>query len=236
MSPTPYDVLASGSSDEAIALVIANPDLGTIYQFTEAFEQLCTQYPHKIDTFAAALSTTSRSDKISQFQIPGSDDTTDEALDKVFRREIYELIRRLIYAPAETSILPTNKYIIVSLISGVAIHTNLCNSDAQFAEIAQGLHFPRSNYRQIFSAKEDEIKALGACIQLLVAGPTLYDESEGHFIKQEIKERLPEVKQFMKHPTAAKVEEVLREQLANGGGKPLTSCEVWQLMFPEAAV
>ena len=207
MSPTPYDVLASGSSDEAIALIVANPDLGTIYQFTEAFEQLCTQYPHKIDTFVAALSTTSRSDKISQFHIPGSDDTP-EALDNVFRREIYELIRRLLYAPAETSILPTNKYITVSLISGVAIHTNLCSSHAQLAEIAQGLHFPRSNYRQIFSAKEDEIKALGACIQLLVAGPMLYDESDGHFKKQEIKERLYEVKQFMKHPTAAKVVEV----------------------------
>ena len=95
MSPTLYDVLASGSSDEAIASIISNPHLGTIYQFTEAFEQLCTQYPHKTDTFAAALSTTSRSDKISQFQIPGSDDT-DEALDTVFHREIYELIKRLL--------------------------------------------------------------------------------------------------------------------------------------------
>jgi len=208
MPPTPYDVLASGSSDGAIALIIANPNLGTIYQFTEAFEQLCTQYPHKIDTFAAALSTTSRSEKISQFQIPGSDDTTDEDLDKVFRREIYELIRRLIYAPAETSILPTNKHIIVSLISGVAFHTDLCYSVAQLAEIAQGLHFPRSNYRQIFSAKKDEIKALGACIQLLVGGPMLYDESGGHFKKQEIKGRLPEVKQFMKHPTTSRVVEV----------------------------
>jgi hypothetical protein len=205
MSPTPYDALASGSSDEAIALIIANPDLGTTYQFTEAFEQLCTQYPHEIDTFASALSTTSRSDKIAQFQIPGTDDTVNEALDKVFRREIYELIKRLLYAPAETSISSTNKYIIVSLISGVAIQTNLCNSHAQMAEIAQGLHFPRSNYRQVFSAKEDEIKALGACIQLLVAGPMLYDESDGHFKKQEIKERLREVKRFMKHPTAAKV-------------------------------
>lgn len=92
MSPTPYDVLASGSSDEAIA---SNPHLGTIYQFTEAFDQLCTQYPYKKNTFAAALSTTSRSDKISQFQIPGSDDT-DEALDTVFHREIYELIKRLL--------------------------------------------------------------------------------------------------------------------------------------------
>ena len=109
MSPTPYEALVSGSSDEAIGLIIANPHLGTIYQFTEAFEQLCTQYPHKSDTFAATLSATSRSDKISQFQIPGSDDTTDEALDKAFRREIYESIRRLLYAPAETSILPTNK-------------------------------------------------------------------------------------------------------------------------------
>ena len=206
MSPTPYDVLASGSSDEAIALIIANPNFRTICHFTEAFEQLCTQYPHKADIFAAALSTTSRSDKISQFQIPGSDDTTDEALDKVFRREIYDLIRRLVYAPAATSILPTNKHIIVSLISGVAIHTNLCNSHAQLAEIAQGLHFPQSEYRQIFSAKEDEIKALGACIQLLVAGPMLYDKSE--FKKQEIKGRLLEVKQFMKHPIAAKVVKV----------------------------
>jgi hypothetical protein len=210
MSPlaTPYDVLGSGSSDEAIAFIVSNPNFETIYQFTEAFEQLCTQYPHETDTFAAALSTTSLSDKISQFQIPGSDDTTNEALDKVFRREIYELIKRLLYAPAETSISSTNKYIVVSLISGVAIHTNLCNSHAQLAEIAQGLHFPRSNYRQVFSAKEDEIKALGACIQLLVAGPMLYDESEGHFKKQEIKERLTEVKRFMKHPTAAKVVEV----------------------------
>ena len=206
MSPTPYDVLASGNSDGAIALIIADPDLGTIYQFTEAFEQLCTQYPHKIVTFAAALSTTSRSDQISQFQIPGSFDSTYEALDKVFRREIYESIKYLLYMPVETSILPINKYILASLISGVAIHTNLCNSDAQLAEIAQGLHFPRSEYREIFSAKEDEIKALGACIQLLVAGPVLYDK--GHFKKQEIEGRLPEVKRFMKHPTAAKVVEV----------------------------
>lgn len=204
MSSTPYDILASGNSDEAIALIIANPHLGTIYQFTEVFEQLCTQYPHQTDTFATALSTTSRSDKISQFQIPGSDDT-DEALDTVFRREIYELINRLLYAPAETSITSTNKYIIVSLISGVAIHTNLCHSHAQFAEIAQGLQFPQSNYREIFSENEDEIKALGACIQLLVAGPMLYNESEGQFKKEEIKERLQEVNQFMKHPTAVKV-------------------------------
>ena len=92
----------------------------------------------------------------------------------------------------------------MSLISGVAIHINLCNSHAQLAEIAQGLHFPQSNYRQIFS-EEDEIKALGAFIQLLVAGPMLYDELEGQFKKEEIKERLQEVNQFMKHPTAAKV-------------------------------
>ena len=33
----------------------------------------------------------------------------------------------------------------------------------------------------------------------------LYDESEGQFRKEEIKERLQEVNQFMRHPTAAKV-------------------------------
>ena len=78
----------------------------TQVEFTEAFEQLCTQYPLKTDIFAAVLSTTSRSDKISQFQIPGSDDFTDEDLFQ-----------------------PTN-----ILISGVAIQANLCNSDAQLAE------------------------------------------------------------------------------------------------------
>lgn len=208
MSPTPYEVLASGSSDEAITLIIANPHLGIIYQFTEAFEQLCTQYPHKIDTFATTLSTTCRSPRISQLKIPGSDNMTDEALDKVFRREIYELIKRLVYAPAETSIVPTNKHILMCVMSGVAIHTNLCNSHAQLAEIAQGLQFPRSNYRQVFSAKDDEIKALGACIHLLVAGPMLYDESDSEFKKQEIKARLSDVKRFMKHPTATKVVQV----------------------------
>jgi len=236
MSPTPYDALSSSNSDEAIGLIIANPHLGTIDQFTAAFEQLCTQYPHKIDTFAATLSKTSHSDKFSEFKIPGSYGAVDEALDRVFRREIFELMTRLLYEPAETSIIPTNKHIIVSLISGAALHTNLCNSHPQLAEIAQGLHFPRSEYRKIFSEKEDEVKALGACIQLLVTGTMLYesDKSEGHFKKQDIKERLAEVKRLVKHPAAAKVVEVLREQLAFGEAKPLTSREVWQLLFPEA--
>jgi hypothetical protein len=60
------------------------------------------------------------------------------------------------------------------------------------AEIAQGLHSPRSNYRQIFSAIEDEIKALGACIQ---RDRMSYYESEGQVkeCKWEIEERLAEV-------------------------------------------
>ena len=40
---------------------------------------------------------------ISQSGVPDSNDTTD----KVFRRAIYELIRRLLYTPDETSILPS---------------------------------------------------------------------------------------------------------------------------------
>ena len=85
-------------------------------------------------------------------------------------------------------------------------------------------------------------------IQLLVAGP-IYDGSEGHFKKEDIKGRLTEVKQFMKHPTAAKVVEVRNPILpididillafrscVKTWGKPLTSREVWRLKFPEAAV
>ena len=49
-SPIPYDVLASGSSDEAIVLPIS-----------AALHPISTQ---KRDTFAAALSTISRSEKI----------------------------------------------------------------------------------------------------------------------------------------------------------------------------
>lgn len=86
-------------------------------------------------------------------------------------------------------------------------------------------------------------------IQLLVAGPMLYDGSEGHFKKEDIKGRHTEVKQFMKHPTAAKVVEVRNPILpididillafrscVKTWGKPLTSREVWRLKFPEAAV
>lgn len=86
------------------------------------------------------------------------------------------------------------------MISGVAVHNNLCNSDAMLAEIA---------YRQLQGIELSSTKLpVGKCIQLLVAGPMLYDGSEGHFKKEDIKGRLTEVKQFMKHPTAAKVVEV----------------------------
>ena len=68
-----------------------------------------TLYPHKTDTFAATLYNLphcqcqwQRPDSQSA-GVPDSNGTTD----KVFRRAIYELIRRLLYTPDETSILPS---------------------------------------------------------------------------------------------------------------------------------
>ncbi|KAF9524318.1 hypothetical protein CPB83DRAFT_861380 [Crepidotus variabilis] len=235
MVTTPYDALSSGDSDKAIALLIANPNLATIYEFTQAFEQLCMKHPDKINIFASTLSSASQSDRISQFTICDADETLNEPFDGVFRREIYETIKRLLYTTADTSIIPSDKYIIASLISGVAILTNLCISDVQLIEIAQGLHFPRSKYREIFGEKKDEIKALGACIQVLVAGAVIYDGSEGRFTKQELKGRIPEVKRLMKHPTAIKVMEAVHRQLSTDESKSHTAGEVWQLMFPKAA-
>jgi hypothetical protein len=97
-----------------------------------------------------------------------------------------------------SAINPTNDYLIASMLSGSAIHNELCVSSVQVGEVTQGLQFPESKYKDHYKPKQYEVNAVGACIQVLAAGQAILKTNKLH--ESELKERILAIGEVVKSP------------------------------------
>ena len=69
-------------------------------------------------------------------------------------------------------IVPTNIFLLTSLLSGLSIKYDLTNSSDQYGTLWEGLNAIDSN------SSISEVRVIGACIQLLTSGSIIIRSSE----------------------------------------------------------
>lgn len=199
MAPNPFsDALQSNDLNTLIQLLKDNPSWDTVYNISVALHHLSFEDPSKIDGYTTTLAALQKSRDVPNIDFKRNGKEELNAFWDVFQAQMYNVITGVFGDRKVTAINPTNDYLIASMLSGSAIHNELCVSSAQIGEVTQGLQFPESEYKDHYKPKQYEVNAVGACIQVLAAGQAILKTNKLH--ESELKERILAIGEVVKSP------------------------------------
>ena len=130
-----------------------------------------------------------------------------------FKYSLSSYLYDLIY-PAITKrpceITPSNGCFIASLMSATLLKLDLCVSAMQVTIVANGIQLPASDYKRKIPPPEREVAAIGACLQLLIAGTIYNVSSQINHGREHVLPRLRALltEDIIKYPNGRKLVEV----------------------------
>ncbi|KAJ3533464.1 hypothetical protein NMY22_g7320 [Coprinellus aureogranulatus] len=176
MSSSFTSAIRANDLNGLVGLVKANPTRETIGEILEAYEAVATGDPPNADAYHTTLFALQNSPDVPEVVAAGDDGSeTKEAFNRVFNRSLFNTIGSLLNEESNTDITSANKHLIASLLSGSAIKTKACFSSDQVGAITVGLHFKDSDYTSYIKPDQNEVKAVGALIQVLAAAKRILE-------------------------------------------------------------
>lgn len=154
-----------------LELIWANPVLPTITDLVYVYMSLVAESPAQIYKYTEALASVRK----SKITVGGGDRLCNPAQQNIghaFNDVFVGFHSFDLDDVNDKSVTPSNEFLVASLISAVSMTCTFCDSPAQVGALLRGLHYDDENYGDDVSSRE--IRVLGACIQLLVAGSYLY--------------------------------------------------------------
>lgn len=153
--------------------ISSKPTYETVCELVNALVELATQEPENVLVYTRIL---------ADQQVPPItlrlEDASISKCDsfKGFLREVLNEVLEGSMDPPNASIDPSNHFLIIAMLSGACANTGLCAEAAQASQVLLGLQI-LEDYEAYGSSDLYEIRAIHACLQLLVGGSVLlYDD------------------------------------------------------------
>ena len=126
-------------------------------------------------------------------------------------RELADLLSGNLANDIDTSVTPSNEYLIASLLSAASRKHCLGESTAQVGSVLRGLYYSDRKHGDADPATF-QVLVLGACLQLLASGSYLYGPKGIHFGKIDVLSALEAAKKegVVKHPNGQGLLEVCK--------------------------
>ncbi|KIM39493.1 hypothetical protein M413DRAFT_415414 [Hebeloma cylindrosporum] len=223
-----------------IHVVQQQPYAETVACIADTYESLASVNPSGADCLAQTLVLLNESPDVPNIAKHAPRRNPDQGtFSETLNLFLYEVISAAIAEPTSdpAAIAPTNPFFVGSVISASAVKYGLFASAAQIGAVALGIHFPGIEY-QLYSGPEAyEELALGACLQLLIAGSVFSDIGQLGRNKGQL---LPSLKSLLtnktiKEPNGKKLLQVTIEHAEKGFPSDFSSGEAWNILFPVEA-
>jgi len=151
---------------ELLELVKAHPTYDTVMDLLFHYTVVVQENPYRANTLALALMTVRDS--------PDAPVIDDYTLPELFSRELADLHSRGFDSASrpqniKKGFVPTNTFLLTSLLSGFSIKYDLTDSSDQYGNIWENLDVNSST---------SEVGVIGASIQLLTSGSTIVQSSD----------------------------------------------------------
>jgi len=232
----PEPVIAASS---LVNIIKQQPTAETVAWLAELYESLATENPSRADALAESLVLLRDSPDIPTIaKNDPQGNPYQESFDIVLNLFLYEVLSAAISGPSPdlVAIAPTNSFLVGSVISATATKHGLCTSAAQIGAIADGIHFPDSEYQLYSNPEAWEASSLGACLQLLISGSVFCNDGQLGRNKEQL---LPSIKSLLvdetiKDANGKKLLQVTIEHAENGFVSDISSGEAWNILFPPA--
>jgi hypothetical protein len=161
---------------------------------------------------------------------------TNESFDAIFLSQLSDFLGNALHEtqlhiPKQGMVAPTNTVLASAVFSAEAAKHGLIPGRAVYSFARQGLQLPDA----MFEEDRKEIVAIGACLQLLIAGKVMVDKwlaaSDGIEKITAALESLKE-KDVIKYPKAKELLQKTIDQSKTGFANPLHPVDVWKMLFP----
>jgi hypothetical protein len=154
---------------ELLRLIKAHPTYAAVMDLLVHYTAVVQGNPSRANALALAL--------VAVRDSPDAPVTDADALDELFSRQLADLHSRgfdFLDNPRNHNmgIVPTNTFLLTSLLSGLSIKYDLTDSSDQYGTLWEGLDADDSN------SSISEVRVIGACIQLLTSGSIIIRKSE----------------------------------------------------------
>lgn len=129
-------------------------------------------------------------------------------IEPILVRELADFLSGDLANDIDTSVTPSNDYLIASLLSAASRKHRLGESPAQVGSVLRGLYYSSDGA----DPATFEVLVLGACLQLLASGSYLYGPKGIHFGKVDVLSALEAVKKesVVKDPNGQELLEVCK--------------------------
>ncbi|KAJ7599895.1 hypothetical protein C8J56DRAFT_812808 [Mycena floridula] len=199
-------------------------------ELVEAYVAACKDSPARTSDYTSFLVALRSSGRLPTIAVPPPDGitgavATQRNFSSFMDREIFETLRKLLYDDEDLDISPVNPYLIAALVSGSCRAVNLGTCSAQTACVNKGLQLPPYDEEEP-SQKEKEIRAIHACLQILLAGK----EYKPHTEVADAVRKLKELDVVTSEPGKRLLDATLIH--AQEDRPVLSSAEAWSILFP----
>ena len=180
-----------------LELITAHPDVETITDLILVYAKLVGESPTQFDKFAAALVKLQHSKGITVAGVDRVGNRAQLEIAYAVSEQLHDIHASGLVGPSNTSVTPSNEYLIDSLLSAISIKYKLCDSHT-----AVDLHDLPKRYRQVY--------ILGACLQLLMSGSYLYGPTGTEVGSDDVLAALEKIKEsrVVKDPDGRRLLEV----------------------------
>ena len=181
-----------------LELIKAHPTYAAVMDLLEHYTAFVQEHPSRANTLALAL-----------VAVRDSSDApliNGHTLFDLFYRELADLLSLGFYSTDNShndneNFVPTNTFLLTSLLSGLSIKYNLTDSSDQYGNIWESL-----NVKHEWSTSE--VRVIGACIQLLTSGSIIIQNSKPYIqsaMEATTKLKAQRFKRTVKDPNALRL-------------------------------
>jgi hypothetical protein len=154
---------------ELLKLINAHPTYAAVMDLLVYYTAVVQGNPSRANASALAL--------VAVRDSPDAPVIDNDPLEDLFSRQLADLHSRgfdSLHNPYNDNmgIVPTNTFLLTSLLSGLSIKYDLTESPDQYGTLWQGLNANDSN------SSISELRVIGACIQLLTSGSIIIRSSD----------------------------------------------------------
>lgn len=160
---------------EAVLSLVSRATLETdeIEDLVQAYIAAARQNPAQTSAYTSFLRDLEASGRLPEITLPSREHPIKEEFSFLMKRELFETIRDLLDTDQDLDIHPQNSYLFAAVVSGACMGTEpeLCTCSDQIASIDIGLQL-EPGYGELEKKQNDrdEIRAVHACLQVLIAG------------------------------------------------------------------
>jgi len=175
-----------------LELIKAHPSGAAIVDLVSVYFQLAAEDPTQLPRYAEALTIIQKTQEPTINAADQFGNPAERNIAPVLDMALAGFHGGDLAVVKDTSIVPSNDYLVGSLLSAVSLRYRLTDSPAQVGGIRHGLHYRDDCYVDVRATRK--VLVLGSCLQLLVAGSYLYGPGGTDVGKDDISAALEAVK------------------------------------------